>query len=185
MKKITLIILLSVSKIYCENTQLEVMTYSEASKITEEVPKQGKDLEILMSVLDNLKISIPDSGGEIYSAEMLVPFIAVVCKNYDKKITPIILDRALEEDNKYLVRRLIYCLEKIEGKTIEEHLDLKFKDYRNSKWAEKLLAASSINVFSKLDGKGIPENVVFPRDFYLEPIGLPRGGVFKGFFRDE
>ena len=59
--------------------------------------------------------------------------MSYIIENYDKKITPDIIEYALKVEDKFLLRRAVYLLEKVEKKSVQrviEKMELDEKDQK-------------------------------------------------------
>ena len=184
MKKFIIFLLLAPS-LFAENTKIQELTTQEISKILAPFEKRKDELQTLFSSLDNLKFSISSANNEFRTVEKIVPFSEFICKTYDSKVSPIIVELAINEENKYMVRRLVYCLERIENKGIEEYLDGKFGKTLDAPWKKKLLDATAKKVVLSLAGKKITGGDIFPRDFYLPFPGEEKLEILGKFLNEK
>jgi len=160
-------LIVSISVASADPSKVKTMDYSEIKLIVDSFKGKESEMETFFSALNNLNLSIYSTANEMLSIEQCVPFTQFVCENYDHRICPIIFERALKEEDKYIVRRLVYCLEVIEGKLIEGYIKERFEDEIDSVCAKKLVDSSSKNVkFNIRQMKKNPDGIL-PSEFYL------------------
>lgn len=102
---------------------------------------KGKhSLKNILKVIDLLRFNL--HRDEFKSVPHGVPAVGYIVASYDEDISPLLLQYSLEIEDVYLKRRAVFCIESIEGVTIQGYLDRTFGSDASAEKFEQIKASS-------------------------------------------